>query len=200
MPADTDEFRSRFSRGLAIALWGLCAIVAGSLPFSDQPRVWLLGFVPLAAAWLVYLAYWRPRVRVDRDGVEFVNTLRTVHVPWSALEQVETRFALTLVTARGRFVATAAPAPGALGTYSAAANLRARLDEKHRHVRPSDLDEVDSGSAAAMVLEHWNAAAASGVPRADAESAPVVHWHALELALAALLLAGAVVAVVQLRG
>ena len=73
----------------------------------------------LVAPWaaLVALAcwatFWRPMVAVSPAGVRIVNVTRTIDIPWPAIQDVETKWALTLVTAYGRFTAWSAPAPGA---------------------------------------------------------------------------------------
>lgn len=65
------------------------------------------------AATLVYGVLVRPSVEVSPAGVSLRNVVRDVEVPWAALAEVRTRFALTLETTDGRrFTAWAAPASG----------------------------------------------------------------------------------------
>jgi hypothetical protein len=56
-------------------------------------------------------AFWQPRVEVSDGGVLVVNTLRTVQVPWPAIESVDGRYGLRLVTAYGAVSAWGAAAP-----------------------------------------------------------------------------------------
>ena len=111
-------FYSRFNRVLAAVSWLFCAgaivaiVVSG---FSNNGRyVWLIALV----AFLAWAGLWRPFVRVTDDGVTLGNVLSTTEVPWAALIQVETQYALTLVTPHGRYSATAAPAPGRLAAVA----------------------------------------------------------------------------------
>jgi hypothetical protein len=60
---------------------------------------------------LGWAAFWQPCVDLSDGGVTVRNTLRTVHVPWSALERVDGRYGLRLVTPAGAVTAWAAPAP-----------------------------------------------------------------------------------------
>ncbi|MDM4763351.1 PH domain-containing protein [Galbitalea sp. SE-J8] len=156
-----ERYTSRFNRGLAVSVWllvgfglvGYTVLHAG----LAQP-LWLLpaAFVAFAAwAWL-----WHPSVEVDDAGVTLVNLVRTVHVPWAGLVHVDTRFALTLITPRGRFAAWAAPAPGRTGVMLAkrreARASSARVPDLGTTVRPGDLLGSESGQAAALVRTRWS--------------------------------------------
>ncbi|NLT53556.1 MAG: PH domain-containing protein [Actinomycetales bacterium] len=96
---------------LAFACWWLVAVLV------DGSGEDLLGVAPwlLLVGVLVHAVLWRPVVIVDDDGVELRNVVRDVRVPWSELTEVETRYALTLVTRGGRFRSWAAAAPGRPG-------------------------------------------------------------------------------------
>ena len=70
-------------------------------------RGWLLVG---GACWAVF---WRPARRSSTTaGCALVNVLRTIDVPWPAIQAIDTKWALTLITAYGQFTAWAAPAPG----------------------------------------------------------------------------------------
>jgi hypothetical protein len=58
-----------------------------------------------------WAAFWRPHVEVSDGGVTVVNTLRTIRVPWPAIEDVDGRYGLRLRTAYGTVTAWAAGAP-----------------------------------------------------------------------------------------
>jgi hypothetical protein len=80
-----------------------------------------------------WAAFWRPYVEVSDGGVTVANTLRTVRVPWPAVEGVEGRYGLRLRTAYGPVTAWAASAPAgrqrARGQDSEAAQaVTARLE------------------------------------------------------------------------
>ena len=91
----------------ALAALSLVSIALGPEPVDAAQLAPMLGLIALAT-WAIY---WRPLVRIDDSGVTVRNVLRTFTVPWSAISQVETRFAFTLVADGVRIVAWAAPAP-----------------------------------------------------------------------------------------
>lgn len=162
---------------LLFALWWLGALLIGPDPaHALEVGCWLL-----AVGVVVYALFWRPAVVVDDEGVLLRNVLRDVHVPWSLLEAIETRFALTLVTPDGRHQSWAAAAPGRPSTLPGRpAGVRGRgllasvfqpsgADGGHQHAlpRPSWLPgetaagrssqdlTADSGAAAFMVRQRW---------------------------------------------
>ena len=128
-----------------------------------------------------WAAFWRPCVAVSDAGVLIVNVTRTIEVPWPALEELETKWALTLITAYGRFTAWSAPAPGARHAMQSTISERAgrRRDEPVIAARPGDLAETPSGSAAAVIRAHWDALRRAGHlddPRLERDRADV-RWH-----------------------
>lgn len=56
-----------------------------------------------------WLAFWAPRIDISPTDVTVVNPFRTYRIPWSALESVENRWVLVLVTSNSRISAWAAP-------------------------------------------------------------------------------------------
>ena len=91
-------FHSRFNRVLAVAAWLFCVAAAATvIAFSFQRNgdfLLLVAFV----AFLTWAGLWRPFVDVTEIGVTLGNVLSTIEVPWAALIQVDTRYALTLMT------------------------------------------------------------------------------------------------------
>lgn len=205
----------------AFAVWWLVAGLVG----SGQAGSGQAGPAWTAIAWLVavgavmYAVLWRPAVVVDADGVLLLNVLRDVRVPWAALEAVETRYALTLVTAGRRYVSWAAGAPGrgsavARFAHGRGAGARAggvvRADELAQLPRkgwlPGGPDpdrssrdlRTDSGAAAFMVEQAWLGWRERPAARAEAD-APVppvtVRWNLPVAAGVPALLAVALLAV-----
>ena len=175
----------------ALAALSLVSIALGPEPVDAAQLAPMLGLIALAT-WAIY---WRPLVRIDDSGVTVRNVLRTFTVPWSAISQVETRFAFTLVADGVRIVAWAAPAPGRL-----AAMRVGREDLRHlpegTHVdgmaRPGDSAGSDSGAAAYPVRTELARRAELGLP---AEGARVERrWHLGTIAAFAALGAAAFVA------
>ena len=117
--------RSRSTQALGAAMVvasvaGLASVVLGGTDAILQFAAPLALFGVLG-----WGAFWQPRVEVSDGGVTVVNTLRTVEVPWPAVQSVDGRYGLRLETAYGRVTAWGAAAPAgrqrARGVQSAAA-------------------------------------------------------------------------------
>lgn len=201
---DRDVFVSRFNRALAVVAWALDAFVLVAY-------VWVHGdlrdpfvLVPVAfVALLVWVALWRPRVQIDDTAIEMRNVFRTVTVPWTALINVDTKYALTLFTPGHRYSAWAAPAPGRTGAAMAARKQdRGRVQfapvSAEGTVRPGDLVASESGQVAYLIRERWARLRDAGrIEAGIADSTPVgirVHWW-LNVAVAVLFVAGVLVLV-----
>lgn len=167
---DTTTYRSRFSRWLAVVTAVLGAVLLVWLAASAGPTAALAYGPPVALVVLVaWLAFWRPEVEVSDGEVVLRNVWRTVHVPWPALQDVDARLGLRLVTTYGSYQAWAAPAPR----------------------RPRS-GLVAPGEAAAAVQERWSVLRDAGFldnPRLERPSArTVVHTGAIVAAAGLLLL------------
>ena len=156
----------------------------------------LAGTAPLLlVAFLGWQLFWMPAVVVHDGGVTLENPFRSILVPWEALVHVDTRFALTLVTARRSYVAWAAPAPGIWGGRNARPEdlrgLPATTYGPGQSVRPGDLKSTDSGQAARLVRERWHALVESDeLAAGDAATTPVkVTFRWAAAAVVVLLLA-----------
>ena len=164
-----------------LALFGIVSLaVEGG---TDELLRYAPGLVLVAA--LVWAAYWEPSVTVSASGVRVRNVLRTIELPWPAIQRVDTRYALTLVTAYGTYSAWAAPAPGSSRTREAsAADLRGLPESTYgagQSVRPGDLPTSPSGAAAAIVRLRWEALRDAGHldrPRLEHDRPRShVHWR-----------------------
>ena len=141
------------------ALWWSVELLSGDPGAALRPVGWLV-----AAGALVYGLFWRPSVEVDGDGTTLRNVLRDVHVPWPALELVETRFALTLHAGEHRYQSWAAAAPGRpVGVRQLAGGSGSGQDPGRLLAgnagtpggRSSRALNADSGAAAFMVEHRW---------------------------------------------
>lgn len=168
---------------------GAAVLVQSGFVAMLQTLPWLALFAPLC--WAIF---WRPKVVVSDAGVRLVNVARTVDVPWPALVEVQTKFALTLVTAYGSFTAWAAPAPSGhstvhtvIGSSTAGRASRPRFD---REALPmSERPDSPSGDAAAMVRRRWDQLREAGFlddPRLEHAEIPVT-WHVCTLVVFTLL-------------
>ncbi|WP_334172778.1 PH domain-containing protein [Sinomonas sp.] len=191
-----DVFKARSNKALAAILWALAAF--GLVVTLAQSGVGGLRFVaPLALmAFAGWALFWRPAVVVSDAGVELINPLRDVGVPWEALAFVDTKYALTLVTGAGRFSAWAAPAPGVMGARHARPDnlvgLPASSYGPGQSVRPGDLSHTVSGQAALLVRRRWAALVERGsIEGGLVEETPVTRGVAWWIAAVAVVLAGA---------
>jgi hypothetical protein len=185
----TDVYRARSNLLLAVLLWALAAL--GLVVTVAQGGLPGLRFVaPLALmAYAGWALFWRPAVVVSDAGVELVNPVRRIGVPWDALAYVDTKYALTLGTGQGRFTAWAAPAPGALGARRARPEHLTGLPESsygpEHSVRPGDLASTVSGQAAILVRRRWASLVDRGaVAGGSVEDTPVsrgVAWGVVAL-------------------
>lgn len=197
-----EELRSAFGRVLTIGFGAAAALGVGLIGVSDG-IVEAVQVLPWAAAAVVvcWAYFWRPRVEVTDGGVTLVNVTRSISIPWPALLDIDTQWAMRLVTAYGRYSAWAAPAPGMKSSVTSrrltdvddARTLGSPITPWQRgSMRPGDRPDTPSGDAAAMVRRRWAALREAGhlddvVLERDR---PTVRWHldtlAVLVALAAL--------------
>ncbi len=126
----TEQLRTRSAQVLGVAL--MLVSLAGVVSTLTGGVADLLDYgAPLALLGLLgWAALWRPRIEVSDGGVVVVNTLRTVEIPWPAIDGVHGRYGLRLDTAYGPVTAWAAGAPAgrqrARGEQSPAAQVVTR--------------------------------------------------------------------------
>ena len=95
IPTTQQVFRQRSSLGLAAAcgVTGVILLVSLARNWAAYPR-------PLSAAWVIFglavawSVFVRPAALLTLDGVVLRNVLRDVHIPWSALTDVSSRWNL----------------------------------------------------------------------------------------------------------
>ncbi|MDQ0238219.1 PH domain-containing protein [Arthrobacter bambusae] len=192
---NVEIFKARTSKIFAWICWAVAVFGVVVTLVAAGPRS-LPGTTPLLfVAFLGWLLFWRPVVVVRDSGVALENPFRTIDVPWDALVQVDTRYALTLVTPRKKYPAWAAPAPGIWGGRNARPEhlkgLPGTTYGPSSSVRPGDLKNTDSGAAAILVRTRWQDLVEAGrVEPGRAEDASVtvaIGWFriAATVALAA---------------
>ena len=191
-------FHSRFNRVLAVVTWLLClsGVVAVVVAEADTA----LGYLPLIAliAWLTWAGLWRPSLMLDDEAVTVVNTFATTVVPWAALIQVDTKYALALITPGRRVTVTVAPAPGRIATALSNRDLKGISAPRGADgsIRPGDLPNSDSGAAAHLVRQRWeHLLDANKIEVGTADTTLVVrrlHW--LVIAVSAALTVAAITA------
>jgi len=206
MPPESDDevFRTGFGRVLTITIGALCALALVLTLIADG-----VGETLRVAPWLgltvlvCWAVFWRPAVEVSDAGVTLINVTRRISIPWPALQEVDTQWALRLSTAYGRWSAWAAPAPGLKGAMASRrlgdvddANVIGspvtpmRGADHSTTLRPGDLPQTNSGSAATMVRRRWAKLRAAGHlddPVLERDR-PAVRWHLDTLAIATALI------------
>ncbi|MEO5653551.1 MAG: PH domain-containing protein [Marmoricola sp.] len=103
--------RSRSARALGATMIGLSVFMLGSALVGGVAALLDFAAPTVLFGVLGWAAFWRPYVEVTDGGVTVANTLRTLEVPWPAIESVDGRYGLRMQTAYGRVTAWAAPAP-----------------------------------------------------------------------------------------
>lgn len=185
-------------RVLAVVTW-LLLLAFVVLTVRDDPAG-ALRFAPFAGlvALVVYALFWRPRVDVDADGVTLANVVRDTRVPFARLEDVRTRFALTLETVEGTFTSWSSPAPGRTSALSLSRRdtrgFEAMGQPTDQGVSASAAPNTDSGAAALLVRhrwEVWREHGGSPEPAGDGRitrtwDVPLICGFAVLLALSAL--------------
>ncbi|KGJ81106.1 hypothetical protein GY21_01705 [Cryobacterium roopkundense] len=187
---------SRFNRTVCVVVWAVAGIMllsaffgGGEATLRSAPTIALLAY----AGWVVL---WRPNLVITDEHVSLRNVVTTVVVPWSALIQVDTRFALTLVTPGHRYSAWVAPAPGALTSQRMARRSRKAENENplerssDGRSLPGELRGSESGDAARRVRARWDALIEAGaVQTGTADTTPVTRtMHVTVLGVLAALL------------
>ncbi|WP_445153798.1 PH domain-containing protein [Arthrobacter sp. Hor0625] len=163
---NVEVFKARTNKWFAWLAWAVAAVglvvTVASAGVAALPTTAPL----LLLALLGWQFFWMPAVAVHDGGVTLENPFRSVLVPWAALVHVDTRYALTLVTAERSYAAWAAPAPGIWGGRNARPeDLHGLPDTSYgpgRSVRPGDLKTTDSGQAAQLVRTRWRDLVESG--------------------------------------
>lgn len=188
----TTEFRPTSGRILTVAIGVTClvALVATWSGSGWRDALQTLPWLALVSG-TCWAVMWRPRVEVSDGGVRIVNVIRTIDVPWPAIEGVETRWALTVRTAYGSFTAWAAPSAGrGPARRSARAEVRI-LGRPLGRAEPTVVSPGAALEAATLVRSHWETLRAAGHldnPRLEHDSVPV-RWH-LETIAAGVALVG----------
>jgi hypothetical protein len=145
---------------VVMSLAGLASVVVGG---TDA----MLRFAaPLALFGVLgWGAFWQPHVEVSDGGVTVVNTLRTIEVPWPAVQSVDGRYGLRLQTAYGPVTAWGAAAPAGRGRATGASSAAATaVNERLGTLRSAGhLDDAQLERPAPRTVWHRGLVAAFAV-------------------------------------
>jgi hypothetical protein len=197
----TSRFGKILSVGTAlIVVGGLVAMVVSSGFEALWRYSWPLVFIGFAT----WAMFWQPKLRITGGGVTLYNVLRTVYVPWVAIREIDTKYALTLLieteAGSASYTAWAAPAPtrySVRGVNKQELRLLPESTFLAETVRPGDLPSTDSGHAAQLIRSRWEALRQRGEIGSSLVEQPVItrtHWRTI--AAGAVLAAAAILSVI----
>ncbi|MDQ6656748.1 MAG: PH domain-containing protein [Actinomycetota bacterium] len=178
------RFRPGFGRVLTILVGCLCVFALVTTMLHDG-----LGGGLRSLPWLALIGggcwavFWRPEVVVDDAGVHLCNVLRTIDLPWPAIQRVDTRWALALTTPYGTFTAWAAPTSSRLSGKEISPGDLQKLPSSTfgpgKSIRPGDSPLAPSGQAAMVIRRHWEDLRDAGHldnPQLEFDNPPI-RWH-----------------------
>ncbi|RAM37187.1 hypothetical protein [Arthrobacter globiformis] len=156
--------RAPSARAVAAAVWLLAAgtlswlLVGGATTATGEAAPWLI-----LLSWLVYVAQWRPCLRVDGFGFEVINGWRDHRIPFGAVEDIEVRFTTVIWAAGKKYVSWGAPPPPtALG-----AGFQHLSDLKSRpySILPSNerISQPEARTGRDAVVAAWHRARFGGI-------------------------------------
>ena len=174
-------FRPLFGRVLAVVVGVLVVLgLAGVIVSGDFASLVRYGAAPLLVGVGAFAAFWFPSIGVAEHEVTVRNVFSTVHVPWPAIQRVDTKWALTLYLPGGKKVAAwASPAPNRYAAQvGASKDTKLAAQGQGGAIRPGDLLETPSGAVAFVIRSHWEDLREQGLLDAGAEPGSVRRdWH-----------------------
>lgn len=174
-------FRPLFGRVLAVIV-GVVVLVglAGVIVTGDPAALVRYAWAPLLIGVGAFAAFWFPSISVAEHEVTVRNVFSTVHVPWPAIQRVDTKWALTLYLPGGKKVAAwASPAPNRYAAQvGPSKDARLAAKDQGGAIRPGDLLETPSGAVAFVIRSHWDDLRESGALDSGVEPGSVRRdWH-----------------------
>ncbi len=107
----TERIRPRSSQALGAAMVLVAVLGLGSALAGGSETILRYAAPVTLFGLLGWAAFWQPYVEISDGGVTLSNVVRTVQVPWPAVEEVDGRYGLRLRTAYGTVTGWAATAP-----------------------------------------------------------------------------------------
>lgn len=170
-----------FGRVLSVVTAAIAGLgLVGVIVSGDMTSLVRYGWIMLLIGALAFALFWFPRVDVAEHEVTVRNVFSTIHVPWPAIQNVDTKYALTLYTSEGKVTAWASPAPNRYAAQGGTAkDARLAADASGASPRPGDLPGTQSGAVAYVIRRHWQDLQEQGLLAAGAEPGSVrreIHW------------------------
>jgi len=151
-------FRPAFGRVLSIIVVAIAvAGLAGFMVTGDLPGLLRYGWGLALLGAVAVALFWLPSLSIAEHEVTIKNVFSTVHVPWPAIQRIDTKWALTIYTPLGAIAAWASPAPNRYaGQVSASRDTALPGAGLGGSIRPGDLLDTASGAAAFVIRSHWD--------------------------------------------
>lgn len=158
----TSTYRPASAWWLAGVSW-LLALAGMTLAIAQMgPRALLDGWPFYVVAFLGWWLFYYPKVTISSVGISVHNPVRTISIPWGALSNIETKFALTLIAGDRRFGVWAAPAGGAFSSRRGGKDSMPPGQDLESGMRASELLNSPSGGVAHMIRREWQRLIESG--------------------------------------
>jgi hypothetical protein len=179
-------FRPVFGRVLAVVVAVIVLLgLGGFVVVGDWLTLSRFAWGPLLIAVGAFAMFWFPSISVAEHEVTVRNVFSTTHVPWPAIQRVDTKWALTLYVSdenrpEGRKVAAwASPAPNRYAAQvGASKDTKLAARGQGGAIRPGDLLETPSGAVAFVIRSHWEDLREQGLLDAGVEPGSVTRdWH-----------------------
>ena len=131
-------------------------------PEAGVPRPWLV-----LVSWFVYVAQWRPCLRVDSNGFELINGLRDHQIPFDTVEDVEVRYAVSVRAAGKKYVSWGAPTPPS--SFGSGIEHVSGLLSRPHSILPSNerIRQPVVTTGRDEIAEAWHDARAAGLRSSD---------------------------------
>jgi len=156
---ESKTLRPRFGMVITVLVWCVCAVALVTMVVTGRwADLGRYGVLALLVAYVMWLLFWSPSVTIALNGVQVRNLLRVHEITWPAIQNVDTKYALTLFTPSRKIVAWGAPAPSRYATLRTTKPDAQGLPESTfmlGSIRPSDIPSSDSGLAALYVRRYW---------------------------------------------
>lgn len=186
-PMQPITLRGTFGIVVTVVVW-LIGVVSLITLGTDKGVAEMFRYTPLVllVGYACWMTFWAPAVAIDPSGVTLRNIVRSHRVTWPAIQRIDTKYTLTLVTANRKFTAWSAPAPSRFSMINARKQeLRSLPESTYRagySVGIGDLPTSDSGVAAYHIRLRWEALRDAGHLDAGVEGTGVVTtWHRRQL-------------------
>jgi hypothetical protein len=155
---ETLRFASRGSRTLAATVWVVLGFGWWGAWPMDGPSLQLATLITVSVVTATIPVLWRPSLIISPHGIHVDNPLATHVLPWSAIQRIDTRFTVQLVTEGKTIALWAGVAPGRHRSFWATKDQGAHLPDstyQGKLIGPGDLIGSESGEIAAIIRRYW---------------------------------------------